>query len=112
MPLNDVSDLVSECAGELVEPVGALDESAVDVDVATRKRERVYLRGVDHVEMPVEIRATRGAGDLGSELLDVRTDNGVSDDGELRIDLIGVLATERDLLIFGNTASEQNRNYG
>jgi predicted esterase len=112
MSLNDMSYLVSERAGQLIEPLGALDEPAVHVDVTAGERERVHLVGVDDIEMPVEIRPARGARDLRSQLLDVRTYQRIGDDRKRRIDLVGILAAEGNLLIFGDAAREQDGKNG
>ena len=55
MTSHDVADLVAQRAGELVEPLGLLDEAAIDVNEAAGQRERVDLVRVDDVEMPREV---------------------------------------------------------
>ena len=102
-----MSNLVSERPGELIELVSALDQSAIDVDVAAGKRERVHLIGVDHIKMPVEIGPARRARDPRSELLHVGTYLRVGNDGQPGVDLLGVLAPDRDLLVLGDAAGER-----
>lgn len=62
VPLNHVTDLVPECSGQLVERVGALDQSAIHVDVSARQRKGIHLLRVHDVEMPLQIRAARSLG--------------------------------------------------
>src|SRR5688572_2998781 len=99
MALDHVSYLVAERSRELIESVSALYEPAVHVDVPARKRERVHLRSVDHIEMPVEIRAARITRDLRSQLLDVSAHGRIGYDRQLCVHLICVLPAERNLLI-------------
>src|SRR6476469_4735588 len=79
MSLHHVADLVAQCAGELVEVVRAFDKAAVHVDKTAGQRERVDLLGVHDVEMPIEIAATRLAGDRLAKVLDVSGDCGICD---------------------------------
>jgi hypothetical protein len=57
--------------------------------------------------MPVEIGAARGACDVRPKLLEVTAHRSIGDDRQRGVDLIGVLAPERDLLILGDAAGEQ-----
>src|SRR6202008_2946788 len=67
MPFDDVADLVTQNAGQLIQPFRALDETAIHVDEATRQRERIHVTAVHDEELPVEVRAARLARDLATE---------------------------------------------
>src|SRR6266404_2122094 len=99
MPLDHVTDFVTEGSGELVETVGTFDQPAVYINESARKGKRIYLFGVDDIEMPVEIRATGFFRDGLSESLDIAADRRIRDDGKLGIDFLRVLTAQRDLLV-------------
>src|SRR5258705_3646098 len=99
MPLDHVTDLVTQGSGELVETVGTFDQPAVYVDEAARKGERIYLFRVDDIEVPVQVRATGFFRDRLSQGLDIGADRRIPDDGKLGIYLFGVLTAERYLLV-------------
>ena len=58
-----MANLVSEHARELVHPLNALNEAAIDVDVATRYRKGVHLGRIDDEELPVEAAVVSQPGD-------------------------------------------------
>src|SRR6267378_8277305 len=99
MPLDHVTDLVTQASGELVETVGTFNQPPVYVDESAWKGERIYLFRVDDIEVPVEVRATGFFRDRLSQGLDIAADRRIPDDGELGIDLFGVLTAERDFLV-------------
>jgi hypothetical protein len=65
---------MSQCAGELIEPFGLLDQAAIDVDKPTGQRERIDFARIHDVEVPGEVGATRLAGDVLPELSHVFRD--------------------------------------
>src|SRR5450759_231055 len=77
---DNVSNLMTQNAGELVHLVGALDETAIHVHEAAGHRESVYFLGVDDEELPVEITAARDPRNRVSEDVDVAIDLRVLDD--------------------------------
>ena len=102
---DDVTDLVSEHAGNFVHLVGALDESAVHVDEAARHGERVDFLAVDDEEMPVEIAPAGEPGDGVAQHIDVAVQLGIADDGKLGVDLLGFLHSHLNFLLGRNAAS-------
>ena len=56
MLLRDVRDLVAEHAGQLRLVLDQAERAARDVDDAAGRRERVDAVGVEHDELPVEVR--------------------------------------------------------
>jgi len=99
MPLNHVANLVAESSRQLIEFRGALDEPAIDVDVAAGQSEGVHLLGVHDVEMPIQVRAAGGLCNRVAEILDVSTNGRIGHDRQLRVDFLGVLPAERHFLI-------------
>src|SRR3954471_3073111 len=104
---HHVSDLVPQRAGELVQTIGALNESAVDIDIPAGKRKSVDLPRIHDIEMPVEISPAGLARERFAEVLDVTANGGIVDDRELRVYFLGVLATQLDLLILGDGAGAE-----
>src|SRR5690606_22502985 len=106
--LLDVTDLVRKHTGQLAHVVRRLDQAAVHVDVATRHGEGVDLLRVHDVE-PVRDPAVTRRGDLSAEVVDVRVDLRIIDDGQLRIDLRGVVGAQLLLLLRrdGRTAGKR-----
>ena len=98
VPLDHVPDLVPEHSGELIHRRRALDQSAIHVDESPGDRERIDLRTIDDVEPPVEITVVGDAGDRVAEHIDVAHHLRVANDRELRIDLLGIVGPELDLL--------------
>jgi hypothetical protein len=109
MPLDDMTNFVPERASELVEMIGRLDQSPIHVYETPRQRERVYLPGVYDVEVPVEVGATRFAGDRFSEILDVGRDGGIVYNRQLSVYLRRVLTSQLDFLILRDGAASQQK---
>jgi len=107
MAKNDVLDLVSENAGKLIHLVGALDQSAIHIDVTARNRKGVYFAGVDDKEPPVEIGAAGMRCDLVPEKVDLSVDLGVVYHRQLLVDLRGLLLAHLHFLLLGDAARRQ-----
>jgi hypothetical protein len=105
VPLRDVADLVAEHAGNLRQRLGALDQPAVDVDEAAGNGERVDLRAVDDVEVPVEPAVIREVGDRVAEQIHVLGDRRILDDRELGIYLARVIGSKLNFLLGRNPAA-------
>ena len=117
MPLNHVANLVAESSRQLIELFGALDEPAIDVDIAAGQSEGVHLLGVHDVEMPIQVRAAGGLCNRVAKILDISTDGRIGHDRQLGVDFLGVLPAERHLLILrdrtgSKKGKEGNRNEG
>src|SRR3954467_3301502 len=93
---HNVSDLVPQRAGELLQTIGALNESAVDIHVTAGKRKSVDLPGIHDIEMPVEISPAGLARDRFAEVLDVTANGGSADDMERRTYLPAVTAPQTE----------------
>ncbi len=112
MSLNHVADFVTERPRQLVEPVSALDQATVYIDVTARQRERVDLLGIDYEKVPIEVGTTGRSRNRFTEVLDVAADRGVGNDRKLRVDVGRVPAAERDLLVLGDRARRKQKNEG
>ena len=117
MALYHVANLVAESSRQLIELRGALDEPAIDIDVATGQSEGVHLLGVHDVEVPIQVRAAGGLCNRVAKILDISTDSRIGHDRQLRVDFLGVLPAECHLLILrdrtgGKEGKESERNEG
>ena len=99
VPRDDVRDLVRHHAGEHVRFVGLCDQSGVDVDVTTGKRERVHVRIVDDFEIERPARERRPRVNALADAANVRVQPRVAIELNLLIDLRSELITELPLLI-------------
>ena len=99
-----MTNLMAEHSRKLIEAVRTFDQPAIEVDEATRKSEGVDLRRVDDAKLPGEVRPRRPARNAAAQLSHVRVDVGVTYQRQLGLHLLGVLSTERNLLIFRDLA--------
>jgi hypothetical protein len=99
MPKHNVSDLVSDYGRELVELVGPFGDTAIDIDVSARERERVEVVRVHHVKVPVQVGARRDMRQRITEYVQVAVDDRILNDRQLCVHLLGLLSADLHFLL-------------
>src|SRR5512147_35149 len=99
MARNDVPDFVCQDAGQFVLRLRRLDQSAVDVDEASRERERIDLRAINDFEGISDLFSSRLLDQRLSEIVDVLDDGWIVDEEDALLGFPGGQTAQLDLVL-------------
>ena len=101
---------MTQHAGQLVHPVGALEHTPIYVDKTARERERVYVAGIHDREMPIQITSRCQPRNPLAYIVHVVVDRGVVHHRKLLLHLRGLLLSHLDFLLSRYAAGGEQRD--